>query len=91
MKSFLTISTFVLFVATFFLGTLYFTDWTDIPTGLGGTEVAADESGNRCWHFNITSELVCFEEFETWYGKDAVPLYVLDNKGYTPIEKSRKY
>lgn len=91
MRSFLVVSTFIAFVATTFLGTLHFTSWEDIPTGLGGTEVALDESGNRCWYFALNAELICFEGFETWYGRDAVPLYVMDDKGYTPIERSRKY
>jgi hypothetical protein len=65
--------------------------WEDIPGQLGGEEVSLDESGNRCWYFPVDDQLICFEEFATWYGKDAVPLYVVDAKGYTPIERSRKY
>lgn len=91
MKSISAVVAIVAIIAVFFFETLHSTDWTDIPTGLGGEEVSLDEGGHRCWYFNITSELVCFEEFDTWYGKDAVPLYVINDGGYTPIERSKKY
>lgn len=91
MKKIFTVAVAVVAFAMFFLGTLYFTSWEDIPTGLGGEEVSHDESGNRCWHFAVTNELICYEEFSTWYGEDAVPLYVINDGGYTPIERSRKY
>ena len=90
MKGFLLVA-FILFglISSFFYPR--FTTWEYIPTGLGGTEVSRDQASNRCWYFALSSELICFEEFQTWYGRDAVPLYVMDDKGYTPIERSRKY
>ena len=59
--------------------------WENIPYSMGGVKITADENGYPCFYFRTDNQLICFEEKDTWYGRAAVPKYVIENGVRTPL------
>ena len=76
---------FVGFLLTAMFFGLSFSDWQDIPVSLGGITLGLDDQGYHCFEFKVDNQVVCFEERDTWYGRDAVPKYVIENGVRTPL------
>ena len=58
--------------------------WVDIVEHTGG-ELMGTYNGMPCAWFEADNQMICYLEKDTWYGRDAVPAWVVENGTCTPL------